>query len=146
MTSRSRCTAITERIKPNSRSCVLRVQTAHGAVLLTGDIEARDETALLAGGQELAARVALVPHHGSRTSSTPRFVAAIGAEHVVFTVGYGNRFGHPKAEVFERYAGARRWRTDHDGAVTVLLDAQGVAVTGQREHARRYWRDTWLAR
>jgi competence protein ComEC len=128
--------------RPNSRSCVLRLRTAFGAVLLTSDIEARDESALLASGQPLGARVALVPHHGSRTSSTPQFVAAIGAEHAVFTVGYGNRFGHPKAEIVARYAGARRWRTDLDGAVSVEVGPQGVAVAAQRERERRYWRET----
>jgi competence protein ComEC len=134
------------RARPDARSCVLRVQTVYGAVLLTSDIEARDEAALLASGQPLAARVALVPHHGSRTSSTPRFIAAVGAEHAVFTVGYGNRFGHPKAEIFARYAGAGRWRTDLDGAVTLLFSPAGLKVTSQRESERRYWRDVQSSR
>jgi competence protein ComEC len=134
------------RARPNARSCVLRVETAYGAALLTSDIEARDEAALLASGQPLAARVALVPHHGSRTSSTPPFIAAVGAEHAVFTVGYGNRFGHPKAEIFARYAEARRWRTDLDGAVALRFDSAGLRVTSQRESERRYWRDVQPSR
>ncbi len=134
------------RAKPNTRSCVLRVQTAQGAILLTSDIEARDEAALLASGQALKARVALVPHHGSRTSSTPRFVAAIGAEHAVFAVGYGNRFGHPKADVFARYAGARRWRTDLDGAISLELGPRGLTIGSERASERRYWREVWPAR
>jgi competence protein ComEC len=134
------------RAKPNSRSCVLRVQTDYGAVLLTSDIEARDEAALLASGQPLAARVALVPHHGSRTSSTPPFIAAVGAEHAVFTVGYGNRFGHPKPEIFARYAGTLRWRTDLDGAVTLRFSSAGLKVTSERETERRYWRDVQSSR
>jgi competence protein ComEC len=134
------------RAKSNARSCVLRVQTPYGTVLLTGDIEARDEAALLRSGQPLGASVTLVPHHGSRTSSTSRFVAAIGAEHAVFTVGYGNRFGHPKADIVARYAGARRWRTDLDGAVSLQFGPQGLTVTAQRERERRYWRDVQPAR
>jgi competence protein ComEC len=134
------------RARPNGRSCVLRVRTAYGAVLLTADIEARDELALLASGQPLGARVALVPHHGSRTSSTTRFVAAMGAEHAVFSVGYGNRFGHPRADVFARYASAQRWRTDRDGAVSLLFGSQGLTVDAQRERERRYWRDMSSAR
>jgi competence protein ComEC len=129
------------RSKPNARSCVLRVRTAYGAVLLTGDIEARDELALLTSGQPLGARVALVPHHGSRTSSTSRFVAAVGAEHAVFAVGHANRFGHPKADIFARYASARRWRTDRDGAVSLLFGPQQLTVQSRRERERRYWRD-----
>jgi len=128
------------RLKPNSRSCVLRVATAHGAVLLAADIEARDEDALVARGAGLGARVLLVPHHGSRTSSTPRFVAAVAPEHAVFAVGYRNRFGHPKDEIVERYAQARRWRTDRDGAVTFTLGADGLTVTAERARRPRYWR------
>jgi len=129
------------RSRPNGKSCVLRIATPAGAVLLTGDIEARDEIALLASGVPLAARVALVPHHGSRTSSLPQFVAAVGAAHAVFTVGYGNRFGHPRADVYERYAGARRWRTDRDGAIVFDVGPGGLSATGQRMVERRYWRE-----
>jgi competence protein ComEC len=128
------------RLKPNSRSCVLHVATAHGAALLAADIEARDEAALVARGTALGARVLLVPHHGSRTSSTPRFVAAVAPEHAVFAVGYRNRFGHPKDEVVARYAGARQWRTDRDGAITFTLGADGLAVVAERDRRRRYWR------
>jgi competence protein ComEC len=128
------------RLKPNARSCVLHVATAHGAALLAADIEARDEAAVVARGAALGARVLLVPHHGSHTSSTPRFVAAVAPEHAVFAVGYRNRFGHPKDEVVARYAGARLWRTDRDGAITFTLGADGLAVTAERDRRRRYWR------
>lgn len=127
-------------LRPNSRSCVLRIGTAYGAVLLAGDIEAREEAALVASGAALGARVLLVPHHGSRSSSTPPFVAAVAPEHAVFTVGYRNRFGHPAAEVLARYASARRWRTDRDGAVAFTLSEAGLAATAERARVRRYWR------
>ncbi|MCC6609423.1 MAG: DNA internalization-related competence protein ComEC/Rec2 [Burkholderiales bacterium] len=128
------------RLKPNSRSCVLRIETARGAVLLAGDIEARDEAALVARGAVLGARVLLVPHHGSRTSSTPGFVAAVAPAEAVFSVGYRNRFGHPKDDVVARYAGARRWRTDGDGAVTFTLSPAGFEAAAERDRGRRYWR------
>jgi competence protein ComEC len=130
------------RRKPNSRSCVLRVATRHGAVLLTGDIEERDERALLAAGGGLAATVLLAPHHGSGTSSTPAFLDAVRPAHAVFAVGYRNRFGHPKQEVVGGYAtaGATIWRSDRDGAITVRLGPHGVAVARYRDERRRYWR------
>jgi competence protein ComEC len=129
-------------LKPNSRSCVLRVSTRYGAVLLTGDIEERDERALLAGGSDLDATVLLAPHHGSGTSSTAAFVGAVRPAHAVFAVGYRNRFGHPKQEVVGRYvaAGATLWRSDRDGAITVRLGPQGVALSRYRDERRRYWR------
>lgn len=128
--------------RPNSRSCVLRIATAHGAVLLTGDIEERDERLLLNGTAALRARVLLAPHHGSGTSSTGAFIAAVKPEHAVFAVGYRNRFGHPKRDVVGRYeaAGANILRTDSDGAITFKIAPNGVAVTRFREMRQRYWR------
>jgi competence protein ComEC len=129
-------------LKPNSRSCVLRVATRRAAVLLTGDIEARDERLLLAGGGALAAGTLLAPHHGSGTSSSAAFLGAVAPAHAVFAVGYRNRFGHPKEAVLARYAaaGATVWRTDRDGAVTVRLAGGGTTVARYREEHPRYWR------
>lgn len=126
--------------KTNDMSCVLKVTARRAALLLTSDIEAASEAALIARrGEALRADVLVAPHHGSRTSSTPEFVAAVGAREVVFPVGYRNRFGHPKEDVVARYGGARRWRTDLDGALTVRLAEEGVAVAPSRADRRRYW-------
>jgi len=128
--------------KTNDVSCVLRVTAAGKSVLLTSDIEAVSERALLdRHAADLAADVMTVPHHGSRTSSTPGFIAAVAAHDVIFPVGYRNRFGHPKEDVVARYAasGARLHRTDADGAIWVGLGGAGIAFRHQREERRRYW-------
>lgn len=128
--------------KTNALSCVLKVTAAGASMLLTSDIEASGEAALLAGdGDALRADVLTVPHHGSRTSSTPEFVAAVGAGTAIFPVGYRNRFGHPKDDVVDRYraSGADLRRTDLEGAVRVTLGAGGVRVDGQRAMRPRYW-------
>ena len=128
--------------KSNDLSCVLRVAAGGHRMLLTSDIEAVSEQALLARhGQRLAAEAMTAPHHGSKTSSTAEFIAAVGAREVVFPVGYRNRFGHPKEEVLARHAaaGARLHRTDRDGAVSLLLSPLGVAVRHERAESRRYW-------
>lgn len=125
--------------KINNRSCVLRVEARGKVMLLTSDIEARDESALLARDRAaLRADVLLVPHHGSRTSSTPEFVAAVAASDVIFPVGYLNRFGHPRADIVARYEGSRLWRTDRDGAVTIELGTE-LALRGWRRERGRYW-------
>jgi len=82
--------------------------------------------------------VLLVPHHGSRTSSSVEFVAAVGARSAVFPVGYRNRFNHPRPDVVERYAASRLWRTDRDGMVRIALDG-GVALSAYRQAYHRYW-------
>jgi competence protein ComEC len=89
----------------------------------------------------LAADVLLVPHHGSKTSSTLAFLQAVGATQAIIPVGYRNRFGHPKAEVLARYEAldTKLWRTDRDGAVRVVLGGSGVAMSGWRHEHRRYW-------
>ncbi|HLD09122.1 MAG TPA: DNA internalization-related competence protein ComEC/Rec2, partial [Methylophilaceae bacterium] len=132
-------------IKDNNRSCVLRVTSQFGSLLLTGDIEREAEQELLGSfADELASDILIVPHHGSKTSSTPAFIAAVQPQVTIFTVGYRNRFGHPKQAVLERYAqtGSKAYRSDNDGAV--LLDfssSKAIAITRWRYQARRYWQD-----
>jgi competence protein ComEC len=111
-------------------------------VLLTGDIERGGELALVASPRRLASDVLVVPHHGSRTSSTREFLDAVAPRWAVVPVGYRNRFRHPNGEVLGRYreGGAAIARTDLDGAVTVRLAADGAHVSGEREARPRYWR------
>ena len=126
----------------NDRSCVVRVSTAGGSILLAGDIERGAEAELVARGAALRSDVLLMPHHGSRTSSSAAFLEAVAPRWAVAAAGYRNRFGHPEAEVVQRYrdAGARVLRTDLDGAVHVLLGTSVVHVQSERERSRRYWR------
>jgi competence protein ComEC len=131
------------RKKSNNLSCVLRVTNAAGSVLLAADIEAADERALLKRAPEaLRSSVLVVPHHGSSTSSTPAFIAAVGARAAVFSAGYRNAFRHPRPEILTRYAGSRVWRTDLDGAIGIRLPAAtdaAVAMSAWRHERRRYW-------
>jgi competence protein ComEC len=125
----------------NDLSCVLRVASAGGSMLLTGDIERASETALLQAAKGVKNDVLLVPHHGSRTSSTTDFIAAVGPRWAVVPTGYRNRFGHPHRDVLERYrfAGAEILRTDLHGAVSVTLGARHVEVQAERHRRQRYW-------
>ena len=132
-------------IKTNDLSCVIRVSGAGGSVLLTGDIEARAESMLLArGAAAVRSDLLIVPHHGSRTSSTPPFIAAVRPTVAVYTPGYRNRFGHPRPEIVARYAaaGIRAYRTDYDGALTFDFGTGPPLIPSlERERERRYWRD-----
>lgn len=128
-------------VKSNGMSCVLRVSNGRRAALLAGDIELPQEAALVeASAGALAADVLLVPHHGSKTSSSPAFLDAVRPSLALLQAGYRNRFGHPAAPVMARYAergvavvgsprcGAATWRSHDPGAVHC-----------QREDAARYW-------
>lgn len=128
--------------KTNDRSCVVKVSTRHGSALLTADIEALSESEILArDAGELRAQVMVVPHHGSRSSSTEAFVAAVSPQLAIFTVGYRNVFGHPRPEVLARYEalGATRLRTDQSGAILVKVDADGIGAEAWRQATHRYW-------
>jgi len=115
-----------DRLLGNDASLVLRVTYGRTAFLFPGDVE-RDgeEAAVRAGG--LRADVVKIPHHGSRTSSSPAFVAAVSPAHAVVSVGATNRFGFPRPETLDRWreAGAEVLRTD-GGAVRFLSDGLRV--------------------
>ncbi|SEP26829.1 ComEC/Rec2 family competence protein [Nitrosovibrio sp. Nv6] len=132
------------RLKTNALSCVLKITTLHGSVLLPGDIEKKSEYQLLANDAgNLASTVLVAPHHGSKTSSTDEFVRRVNPGLVIFTVGYRNRFGHPKDDVVERYraVGSRLLRSDIDGAILLRFEDNDLSVETSRALRRRYWQD-----
>jgi competence protein ComEC len=126
--------------KPNAMSCVLRVDNGHAGALLAGDIEQPQEAALVARAAPLAADVLLVPHHGSRTSSSEPFLDAVRPWAALVQAGYRNRFGHPAPVVQQRYeqrgivlalsprCGAARW----DSRAARVLHCE-------RAEAPHYW-------
>ncbi|HTH93690.1 MAG TPA: DNA internalization-related competence protein ComEC/Rec2 [Rhodocyclaceae bacterium] len=126
--------------KTNNMSCVLKLVSRHGSMLLSSDIEARDEAKLLAENADaLKSDVLLVPHHGSKTSSTPQFVAAVDAAHVIVPVGHRNRYRHPHPDVMARYVSTKIYRTDRNGALTVRYSDDGIDVADARSANGRYW-------
>lgn len=126
----------------NASSCVLRIQTAHGALLLTGDIGHAEESQLLAhAGPSLRAEMALVAHHGSAGSSSERWVQAVSPRLAIISSGHGNRFGHPRAEVVQRWGAVKAEVLDtaDSGALRVWLGRDGLQVREQRLFERRWW-------
>jgi competence protein ComEC len=131
--------------RDNDSSCVLLVQAGEHALLLTGDIEARAEGDLLASGTLPMIDVMIVPHHGSRTSSTAGFVEATRPRWVVYAVGHRNRWKFPAPRVVERWAaaGASARSTSQGGALTFEL-RPGAELTPPEEWRRRHrraWHD-----
>lgn len=126
----------------NELSCVLRVSIGQHAVLLAADIERLSEQRLLAAHRSgLPATLLVAPHHGSKSSSSPAFVDAVHPRYVVFTTGYRNRFGHPREEIVARYraAGSTVLRSDEDGAISIVMDAQNIGLESHRMTRPRYW-------
>jgi competence protein ComEC len=131
--------------KDNDRSCVLLVEGANGRLLLTGDISMSVEPRVAAALGPGAAPVLLVPHHGSRTSSSAEFIAAVKPVLALVSAGWRNRFGHPRPEVLQRYAaaGVPVLNTATSGAIQVDFPAHATARTTAtwRQRWPRYWRE-----
>jgi competence protein ComEC len=125
----------------NNASCVLRVSTVGGSLLLTGDMEAKAEHALLQAEVLEQTTVVLVPHHGSRSSSTAAFIARLRPRHVLYATGRYNRWGFPKRDVMARWRalGATAWDTAVDGAVRVHFPADRSVVRLSGHRRRHYW-------
>jgi competence protein ComEC len=150
----------------NAQSCVLHIQGSHHSALLPGDIGMKQEQRLLeqyeAGSpdsvklnsvklnsvnptavvvQGLTADLVVVAHHGSDTSSSPRFVQQIRAQHAIVQVGYLNRFGHPHPVIKQRWqeAEASFWQTDRHGAILARSTSAGLSVQPHSQLRQRYW-------
>jgi competence protein ComEC len=130
--------------KGNNSSCVLRVEADRASALLPADIEHKAERYLMdKQSDHLPAAVMVVPHHGSRTSSTADFIEAVNPSFALFPVGYGNRYGFPKPRVVSRYRerGIKLLDTASYGAICLRLSPdQGVQMLETyRQSAARYW-------
>ena len=103
----------------NDRSMVIKLTYGNCSILLPADIEKKAEGLLVEKGVDLRSDVFVSPHHGSRTSSTPEFLAAVRPDSVIVPVGRNNRYGLPSMPVLERYAenSIEIYRTDLNGTV-----------------------------
>ncbi|MCR2746486.1 DNA internalization-related competence protein ComEC/Rec2 [Limnobacter parvus] len=129
----------------NNQSCVLKISNSSHSVLLTGDIEAIAEMHLLAqhGADHLKARVIVVPHHGSKTSSTLPFLQAVRPEIALIQSGWQNQFGHPHSQVIERYESmnVKVHNTAQNGAMKWVFPNSKIDpfATKASEIRQTYW-------
>jgi competence protein ComEC len=117
-------------VDANNHSIVLRAGNAPHRILLPGDLEAEGERGLVALDGSLEAEAIVLPHHGSRGSSTTPFLARVGARIALVSCGRHNRFGHPHPETVTRVrrAGAELWRTDLHGMLHAVGGEDGWSV------------------
>jgi competence protein ComEC len=131
--------------KENDRGCVVRIATRGASMLLTADVETRSEAEMVARDPAaLRSDVMLIPHHGSKTSSTAAFLDAVAPRDALVSLGYRNRFRHPNDAVVARYGerGIALRRTDREGALHVVLPGESTGAIEIDGHARRelrYW-------
>ncbi|MFN8639051.1 MAG: ComEC/Rec2 family competence protein [Dehalococcoidia bacterium] len=118
----------------NDRSLVLLLTVGSQRILVAADIEAAAERWLVNTGRDLHAAALVVPHHGSRTSSTPAFIEAVAPSVAVISAGRDNRFGHPHPDVVSRYeaAGVSILNTADHGSITLTAHAGTLEVATER--------------
>ncbi|MDH5637494.1 MAG: DNA internalization-related competence protein ComEC/Rec2 [Nitrospinota bacterium] len=114
----------------NNRSLVLKVSYGKVSILLSGDIDSTVEKWLVSTGADIRAQVLKIPHHGSATSSSSKFLEAVDPEFAMISVGKGNRHGQPNRNVIQRLEnrGVTVFRTDMDGEVTLWTDGVRVEI------------------
>lgn len=125
----------------NDRSCVLRISNGQCSLLVTGDLSQSGEYRLLSAGKIEPVTWLMAGHHGSRDSMAGALLDHAAPDHVLISAGYGNRFGHPHAEVIERLA-ARKidWSsTAEHGALLLQATSDSCQVMRYRELKKRYW-------
>ncbi len=137
-------------VKTNNLGCTLKITAPGGSILMTADIEKQSENQLVERFRDeptvLKSDVMVVPHHGSRTSSTDTFIDAVSPTMALVPVGYLSRFRHPNGAVMERYTARKMpiYRTDFLGAITLKFspDAKGKPLMSTfRQQSQRYWID-----
>ncbi|MDP1539318.1 MAG: DNA internalization-related competence protein ComEC/Rec2 [Moraxellaceae bacterium] len=135
--------------KKNDQSCVLRIEAMGQVVLIPGDLEALGELYLLeqVPTEVLAADILLLGHHGSRSSTGPRFLATVNPKVAIASMGYLNRYRHPAKVVVDRLAehGVLLLQSDVEGAITLTLNRsnQPPEISSWRYLRRHYWMANW---
>lgn len=125
----------------NQQSCVVQIEANNERLLLTGDIDAHAERALLQSPLATTTHWLQAPHHGSRTSSSMALLKALSPRAVLISRGHGNNFGHPHPQVMARYQalGVQVFDSAEQGAIELRLGAFTQAKTMREQ--RRFWRD-----
>jgi competence protein ComEC len=127
----------------NESSCVLKITSSGHRVLLTGDIEyGAEQTLVRTLPKQLAADILVVPHHGSKTSSSEAFLDLIKPNIALFSTGYHNRYHHPHPQIVERYRqrAVTCYDTAIEGAITLKLsDGKKPLIETYRQRYRGFW-------
>jgi len=129
--------------RDNNMSCVLKIDNGKNSILLTGDIHQKIERRL-SQHEKIDSDILVIPHHGSRTSSSLNFIQAVTPQLALFSAGYQNHFNHPHPTIQQRYRqqGIPTLNTAQVGAIQILLTQTGIKPARfAREVERHYWHD-----
>lgn len=116
----------------NNTSIVLKATYEDTSFLFMGDAETEVENAILSAGTNVKSNVLKVGHHGSSTSTSSTFLAAVSPDAAVISCGAGNSYGHPSATTLQKLTGVPVWRTDLNGTIIAMTDDQTCRLTAEK--------------
>jgi competence protein ComEC len=130
--------------KENDNSCVINISDGKYNVLLTGDISRKVERLLVTNNElviKLKADVIVAPHHGSKTSSSIRFIKGVSPDAVIFSAGFMNRWKMPNKTVLKRYQQLKvnQYSTAEQGMIQIKVAEQSLKIESYREDINPYW-------
>ncbi|MFT6987506.1 MAG: competence protein ComEC [Psychromonas sp.] len=126
----------------NNNSCVLHISDATHSLLLTGDIDKKQESLLLEKWPSLLqSDLLFAPHHGSKHSSSEAFIKAVSPQWVIFTAGFMNHWGFPAAPVVSRYKnrGVKMVNSGLQGFIRFKINKEQIKMQTYREDLASYW-------
>ncbi len=125
----------------NEDSCVVHISDGFNSILLTGDLPESREKYVLDAGDDISSEVILVPHHGSKTSSSEAFLSAVKANVAIASTGRYTPWNLPNPTIIDRYKalGIKWYQTDKDGQISVSFSQKGWKITAQRRDIAPYW-------
>ena len=127
----------------NNRSCVLKIYSEYGSALITGDIEHKTEKFMLRSSVrgKLSSQLMLIPHQGSKTSSTTEFLEAVNPELAIVSAGYLNQYGHPNKQIMQRYKERQIPVLNNvdSGSIRIEFTKQGMKINEYRKQNKRFW-------
>ncbi len=126
----------------NNSSCVIKISSSYGSILLTGDIEEPVEYRLVNKFPKLISNdVLVIPHHGSRTSSSAGFVKHVNPRIAINSSGFANQFNHPHPVIKQRYVDNKIqfYDTQEEGMIEIKFASNGIKVESYKEENRHFW-------
>lgn len=113
----------------NNNSIVIKLQYGNNKFLFTGDAESVSEEAMLSKNLDLSADVLKLGHHGSRTSSSDKFLNAVKPKFAIVSCGKNNDYGHPHKETMKKMKerNIKVYRTDESGTIVVTSDGNNIS-------------------
>ncbi|MCF6288576.1 MAG: DNA internalization-related competence protein ComEC/Rec2 [Proteobacteria bacterium] len=126
----------------NNSSCVIKISSNNGSILLTGDIHEPIEYRLLQNfSEQITSDVLIIPHHGSKTSSSKDFITQVNPKTAINSSGFANQFNHPHPHIKQAYLtnGSEFLDTQDQGMIELLFQNSNISILSYQQSNKHFW-------